>query len=408
MTIQKMHFRAQSVSGLSGRTVARITFESVPSAVRATYFFVLCRNMLTRPIDLNGYAAILVDQGAEKFLPRRLNTPVVTGFNGLGAISQDSIMVVSGRTGASWLVYRPESQNNTLFATGRCNSNCLMCPQPPVQDDDNRIVEEHLRIIDLIKIPPETFGITGGEPTLLGEGLVRILARMKEKLPKTHIQMLTNGRLYAYPDLVRELVAVGHPSFISAIPLYADVAHVHDYIVQARGAFDQTIAGLYNAARFGLQTEVRIVLHKQALSRLLPLMEYIYRNLPFVSHIALMGLENMGYVKKNWNILWVDPLDYMDTLHRAVHHLFYRGMNVSIYNLQLCLLPKALWPFARQSISDFKNIYLEECENCSAKPYCSGLFLSSKARYSRGIHALNITPENMECICNTPNKIGEQ
>jgi len=239
---------------------------------------------------------------------------------------------------------------------------------------------------------------TGGEPTLLGEGLARILARLKKRFPKTHVQMLTNGRLFAYPDLVRELASVGHPSFISAIPLYADVAHVHDYIVQARGAFDQTIAGLYNTARFGLQTEVRVVLHKQTIPRLLPLMEYIYRNLPFVSHVALMGLENMGYVKKNWDILWIDPLDYMKTLQHAVRHLFYRGMNVSIYNLQLCLLPKDIWPFSRKSISDFKNIYLVECENCAVKNFCGGLFLSCKSRHSDGIHCLNTKPEDVDSI----------
>jgi len=127
-------------------------------------------------------------------------------------------------------------------------------------------------------------------------------------------------------------------------------------------------------------------------------MEYIYRNLPFVSHVALMGLENMGYVKKNWNILWIDPVDYMKTLEHAVRHLFYRGMNVSIYNLQLCLLPKTLWPFSRQSISDFKNIYLEECENCTVKNFCGGLFLSCKSRHSSGIHCLNTKSEVINSI----------
>jgi len=401
MTVQKLNFRAQSVTGLPERTVARITFEPVPAPIRKDHFFILRRNMPQRSADLGGYAAILVEQDAEKFLPAKLKTPVVTGLNKVDAISQDSIMVVSGQTGSSRIVYRPKSKNNALFATSRCNSNCLMCSQPPALEDDNSIVEEHLRIIDLIKDPPETLGITGGEPTLLGEGLVRVIARMKERFPNTHIQMLTNGRLYAYPDLVRDLASVEHPSFISAIPLYADVAYVHDYIVQARGAFDQTITGLYNTARFGLQTEVRVVLHKQTIPRLLPLMEYIYRNLPFVSHVALMGLENMGYVKKNWNILWIDPVDYMETLQHAVRHLFYRGMNVSIYNLQLCLLSKALWPFSRQSISDFKNIYLPECEGCSAKKHCSGLFSSSKARHSKGIHSIEVESKYMESIFNS-------
>ena len=110
---------------------------------------------------------------------------------------------------------------------------------------------------------------------------------------------------------------------------------------------------------------------------------------PFVNHVALMGLENMGYVKKNWDLLWVDPLDYADLLEEAVRHLFYRRLNVSIYNLQLCVLPRSLWPFARQSISDYKNIYLDECAACDVRENCGGLFQSSATRHSRGINAVH-------------------
>src|SRR5207249_108319 len=192
------------------------------------------------------------------------------------------------------ILFRPESRNNTIFSTVECNSNCLMCSQPPILSNDKRMVDEHLRLIDLIKEAPDVMGITGGEPTLLGEGLVVILSRLKERCPNTIVHMLTNGRLYAYEDLVGAIASVDHPHFTSAIPLYSDIATEHDYIVQAEGAFDQTIMGLYNAAKHGLRIEIRIVLHKQSLPRLGQLADFIYRNLPFVDHIALMGLENMG------------------------------------------------------------------------------------------------------------------
>jgi hypothetical protein len=42
-------------------------------------------------------------------------------------------------------------------------------------------------------------------------------------------------------------------------------------------------------------------------------------------------------------------------------------MNVSIYNLQRCLLPKSLWHFAGRSLPDFKNIYIDECGECTQK-----------------------------------------
>ena len=200
--------------------------------------------------------------------------------------------------------------------------------------------------------------------------------------------MLSNGRMYAYEDFVAKLAAVHHPDFLTSIPLYADNAADHDYVVQAKGAFDQTVQGFYNAAKHGLAVEVRVVLHKQTIPGLLPLMEFIYRTLPFVRHVALMGLENMGYVKKNWDLLWIDPVDYASDLEAAITYLFHRRVAASIYNLPLCVLPKALWSFARQSISDFKNIYLAECEGCSVRPHCAGLFQSSETRHSRAIRAI--------------------
>ena len=184
--------------------------------------------------------------------------------------------------------------------------------------------------------------------------------------------MLTNGRQFNDEQYVKKIAAIPGLNLLSAIPLYADVAPIHDYIVQAKGAFDQTAKGLYNMARHKLPVEIRVVLHKQTIPRLLHLMGvHLSKFPPFVAHVALMGLENMGYVKKNWELLWIDPVDYQDDLEAAVRYLHYRQMPVSIYNLQLCILKSTLHPFARKSISDLKNIYLEECSHCSVRNDCA-------------------------------------
>ena len=376
--------------GLEVRTLARATFAEVSKQERPDYFVVITKNSpLQHNIDLNGYAAVVAENGADHPALPRYAGPRITYDDNLSFISSDAILGINPN-GHTRLLFRPESKNNTLFSTVECNSNCLMCSQPPILSNDTNIVEDHLRLIDLIKNPPNAMGITGGEPTLLGDGLILILSRLKENLPNTRVHMLTNGRMYGYEDLVAKIASVDHPDFTSAIPLYSDIASEHDYVVQATGAFDETVAGLYNAAKHGLRLEIRVVLHKQTLPRLKSLADFIYRNLPFVNHIALMGLENMGYVKANWQALWQDPVDYAAILEDTVRYLFYRRMNVSIYNLQLCVLPKSIWSFSRQSISDFKNIYLDECTRCDLSNQCGGLFLSSETRHSRGIKAIQM------------------
>jgi His-Xaa-Ser system radical SAM maturase HxsC len=186
------------------------------------------------------------------------------------------------------------------------------------------------------------------------------------------------------------VAALGHPQLVWCIPLYADTPDVHDYIVQARGAFDETVRGLYALAGFRQTIEIRVVLHRQTLPRLNQLAYYLFRNFPFVTHVALMGLEPMGFARGNRDLLWVDPIDYAETLEEATYFLANRGISVSIYNLPLCLLPRSLWPFARRSISDWKNVFIEPCQACAGRDQCAGLFASASEQWqSRGIHPLD-------------------
>lgn len=374
-------YESATAIGIEKRTVAKITRDPVGDN-REDYFLLV--DEISCDLECHGYAGVITKQTPNAEIH---SIPRIGGFENVEFLKPGYIISVEPN-GFTHILYRPESHNNVIFATGRCNSNCLMCSQPPKDSIETGWLESHLRSIDLINDNPETLGISGGEPTLLGDDLVIILERISSHLPNTSLFMLTNGRQFDDEQYVKKIAAIPGLNLLSAIPLYADVAPIHDYIVQAKGAFDQTAKGLYNMARHKLPVEIRVVLHKQTIPRLLHLMEFIYRNFPFVAHVALMGLENMGYVKKNWELLWIDPVDYPDDLEAAVRYLHYRGMPVSIYNLQLCILKPTLHPFARKSISDFKNIYLEECSHCSVRNDCAGLFKSSETRHSRGIKTL--------------------
>jgi len=381
----RLRTRAESRSD-TPRFTAKLTFEPIADPTRRKDFAFVATGPLS-VTELEGYAAI-VTTPQENLDQLIASASTVVQVSSLNHFQPGHIVSIEPRSGMILTIFRPESRHNVIFTTERCNSNCLMCSQPPKDVDDNWRFDEHLRLLSLIDEDPQFLCITGGEPTLMGDNLIRLVAEIGSRLPSTNLQMLTNGRTYRDAGYVAKLAAVGHPSFISAIPLYADIAGIHDYIVQSPGAFDQTIEGIYNAADYGLPVEIRVVLHKQSVPRLRQLAEFIYRNFPFAAHVTFMGMEHMGYVKKNWETLWIDPIDYMPALEAAVEILWQRRMNVSIYNLQLCLLPKSLWQVGRKSISDFKNEYIEECGKCSVREHCAGLFTSQVGRYSRHLHSL--------------------
>ncbi len=64
------------------------------------------------------------------------------------------------------------------------------------------------------------------------------------------------------------------------MPLGVDVPDIHDEVVVAPGAFDETLDGLYELACNGARVEIRVVLHKLTIARLPQLAAFIYRRLP--------------------------------------------------------------------------------------------------------------------------------
>ena len=303
-------------------------------------------------------------------------------------LAPGDVVRVEPQRGAIRALYRRNSRSNSFLVTERCDNYCVMCSQPPKQRDDAWLVDELMEVLPLVSPDTREIGITGGEPSLLGDRLIALIDRCKQLLPRTAIHVLSNGRRFSDPALARAIAAVRHPDLMIGIPLYADVADVHDHVVQARGAFDQTVRGILNLKQRGVRVELRFVIHADTVERMVAFARFVARNLRFVDHVALMGLELMGFARANLDAIWIDPLDYQPDLREAVDVLDRSGVFVSIYNHPLCVLDPDLQRFARASISDWKNAFMAECERCALRSECGGLFASSALRRSRGIAAV--------------------
>ncbi len=90
-----------------------------------------------------------------------------------------------------------------------------------------------------------------------------------------------------------------------AIPLYGDHYGLHDYVVQSKGAFAETMRGLYALEAAKQRIEIRVVLVKPVVERLPALVRFLYRNLSFVEHVALMGTEPTGFARAHQDELWM-------------------------------------------------------------------------------------------------------
>ena len=287
------------------------------------------------------------------------------------------------------VLWRQASRQNSILLTEQCDNYCLMCSQPPKEGDDLWLLD---RAADLVRLlPPETtdLGFTGGEPTLAGHRLLELLALTSDRVPNAGIHLLSNGRRFADLDFAANYAAIDNPRMMVGIPLYGAEASLHDFVVQARGAFNETVRGILNLARFDQSIELRIVVHRQTVPALIDIAEFITRNLPFVDQVALMGLEMMGLARGNVADVWVDPFEYRETLSEAALILDGAGLRTMIFNHQLCLLERRAWPFAVQSISDWKNEYDAVCDTCHVRNLCGGFFHSAKYKSSAHIRPID-------------------
>jgi His-Xaa-Ser system radical SAM maturase HxsC len=337
------------------------------------------------PDDIAGYAGVVTPNDASGW---NNVIPHVHSLRGIDHLA-DGDVIRFDPNGYVRTLYRKNSPNNFVLVTEQCNSFCLMCSQPPKKVDDSHRMAEHFRLIDLVDPTTTELVITGGEPTLLRDNFLRLIEHCKNKLPQTAIHVLTNGRLFYYRRFAEKLGAIRHPDLMLGIPIYSDVDSEHDHVVQAKGAFEETVIGLQHLARYGVPVEIRVVVHALTYRRLLNTAEFIARNFPFAVQVALMGMEMVGFVHKNFDKLWIDPHDYQQELHDATLALSLAGLRVHIYNHQLCVLDRKLWPFAYKSISDWKNIYLEACNECAARQKCGGFFESAAKRHSAYIKPIS-------------------
>ena len=298
-------------------------------------------------------------------------------------------VVVLNQKGEIIFVYEITSCHNAIMATERCNHRCIMCPQPPVLQEKDK-TQFNLKLISLMDKDTQEIGITGGEPTLIGDKLFILIRQIQKQLPKASISILSNGVKFADKEYAMKLAKCRHQDLQIDIPLFSDITEEHNRIVGAN-TFYKTVQGLYNLALFRQRIGLRIVVHKQTYKRLPQFADFIYHNFPFVSQVAFMQMETTGLAKENFDDLWIDPYDYNEQLREAVLLLADRGMKPYIYNAQLCVLPEDIRCYAQQSISDWKDIYIPECEGCALKGQCAGFFESNRQAYSTHIRKI-------ECI----------
>lgn len=290
------------------------------------------------------------------------------------------------------VVWKSTAVHNSLLLTERCDNYCIMCSQPPKDRDDSFLYARARRIVSALPATASSIAFTGGEPTVDAPAFLDLLQHVATVAPQLSVHVLSNGRRFADREFTGRYAEVALNDLMVGIPLYGSEPSLHDFVVQAPGAFNETVKGILTLAESGSRIELRVVLQQATVPALTEIAHFIARNLPFVDQVALMGLEMTGLAKPNASLVWIDPFDYREQLREAFQILDSAHIRTRIYNHQLCVLDRALWPAAVQSISDWKNAFPELCAPCVLRESCSGVFTTSGQRLSQHLAPVTALP----------------
>ena len=126
----------------------------------------------------SGYAALITN--SEQIAGGK---PCIGKVQTLDEFNEGDVVLIN-KKGEIVFLYEIKSLHNAIFATERCNHRCIMCPQPPVTEEEDK-TPFNLKLISLIDKNTVEVGITGGEPTLIGDKLFDLIKQIQKYQPKT-------------------------------------------------------------------------------------------------------------------------------------------------------------------------------------------------------------------------------
>ena len=183
-----------------------------------------------------------------------------------------------------------------------CNNHCIFCLDSENQNGTylsfDRI-EENLKKGRKEKI--KRIILSGGDPTVHPNFLT--IVKKAKNLGYNHIQIVTNGRMFAYKDFLEKAIIAGVDEITFSI--HGHNKNLYEKQSQVKGSFEQALQGLLNASNCpNLIVNIDIVINKLNYKYLAEIIKF-YINLG-ISEFDLLQVMPFGRAWKNKDKVFYD------------------------------------------------------------------------------------------------------
>ncbi len=282
----------------------------------------------------------------------------------------------------------PQS-NRSLVVYNLCNQRCVFCNSQPLVEkhaikETSR--EDILHFIEKAANQPDILFTGGGEPSMLKE--LPFFISYAKQLGIKKVGMETNGMLFAYESYAKKLKESGLDFCI--ISLHSHHPEIADKIVQKEGSFTNTISGMRNMEREGIQ--ISSILHTITAYNYREIKEFIIfirEQFPLITHF---GLGLMRPIAENAESKAFTPrlTELWPHLLEALIYCKENGISADIsprMNIPYCFLKEfvncsgELKTYLRNAEDEFRRktsmkekVKGAQCAQCKMDTMCSGVF----------------------------------
>lgn len=164
------------------------------------------------------------------------------------------------------------SKKHWVRLTRACNNRCIFCLDKEPQDGSVLPLAQIKKYLgEGLKNGCRQVVLSGGEATIHPE-FINIVALAK-KTGYNKIQVISNGRMFAYGKFLQEAVKAGLNEI--TFSMHGHNAALHDSQTGIRGSFKQALAGLGNALKQpGLIVNIDTVINKQNYKQLADIIKF--------------------------------------------------------------------------------------------------------------------------------------
>lgn len=194
-----------------------------------------------------------------------------------------------------------------------CNNHCIFCLDEEAQNGTILPFSSILKDLSQgIKEGCRRAVLSGGDPTV-HPNLIRII-RSAHLMGYGHIQIITNGRMFCYADLLKKAVAAGLDEITFSI--HSSVPETNDRLTGVKGSLTQSMAALKNAMSIpGLIVNCDIVVNRLNVDSLARHIRNLF--LYGVREFDILHIMPFGRAWNNWNELYYDPFEKRKELFDA-------------------------------------------------------------------------------------------